>query len=214
MDFRLRHGYSCLLVGPSGCGKTSMARRLCQNQKELYSEKPGNIYYHYNIWQPLFNEMTDEVTQFVKGLPTKEMLQNYADVSPNCTVFIDDLASDMTMDHLDFFTVFVHHLHINICYITHVLFNSTQPIYRLISQSSTYACIFSNPRDTSSFASFSRQIDPARWKSICAIYKTATSKPYGYLWLDFHQLTDPDLRYRTNIFNTPEEPLTLYVLDE
>lgn len=213
MDLRLQNSFSTLLVGPSGCGKTRFAWQMCQNQEKMYSEKPGKIYYHYNIWQPLFNEMK-EVTAFVHGLPSKEMLQEYADICPNSTVYIDDLASYMTLENLDIFTVFCHHLAINVFYIQHVLFNASNVIYRLISQSSTYTCIFSNPRDTSSFASFARQIDPLRWKDICGMYKLATSKPYGYLWLDWHQKTDPELRYRTDIFNTPENPITLYILNK
>lgn len=212
MDLRFRNPFSLLICGPSQSGKTSLTHEMMKHQDKMYTEKPGKIYYCYNLSQPIFKKMT-MVEEFKQGMPDKKWLEEISAASPNCTVYIDDLALNANMETVELFLVGVHHLFINVVFLQHTLFSSTNPAFRQISQNAGMNIIFAQPRDKSSFAHMARQMDPVRWRSIIDIYKEATSRPYGYLFIDFHQQTPEELRFRTNIFDTDDKPITLFVLD-
>jgi GTPase SAR1 family protein len=212
MDLSLKTPFSMIICGPSMSGKTNWCHQLMLNQEKMYSQKPGKKFYCYNMSQPIFEKMT-MVEEFKKGMPDRNWLEEISRSSVNSTVYIDDLALEATKDTVELFSVFCHHLELNVVFIQHTLFSSTNPSYRQISQNAGINVIFAQPRDKSSFAHLARQMDPVKWKTIIEIYKEATSRPYGYLYIDFHQSTPEELRFRTNVFDTPEKPITFYVLD-
>ena len=193
-------------------GKTQFCSSLMNNQGIMYTNPPGKIYFCYNIWSASFDELS-AVHKFKSGLPDREWLTAIADESPNCTVYIDDLASKLSNEHVDIFNVLVHHLGINVVFVQHTIFNSQNNLFRLIAQATTYSVIFPNHRDIQSFINMSRQAEPVLYKSLVEAYKDATSKPFGYLFLDWGQTTSPFLRYRAQIFNTENEPTIIYVLN-
>ena len=48
-----------------------------------------------------------------------------------------------------------------------------------------------------------RQISPSHSKDLISVYENATHSPHGYLFIDFTQECPEDIRYRTNIFDSP-----------
>ena len=52
-EFKFHHAFSMLVVGPTQCGKTYFVQQvLTKNRIEFPSEKPTQIYWFYNQWQP------------------------------------------------------------------------------------------------------------------------------------------------------------------
>lgn len=104
-------------------------------------------------------------------------------------------------------------LQVNLIFIQQTLF-SPNKLFRPISLNTSIHIIFKAPRDQKSFGILSRQFEESRWRTMVKIFKDATSRPNGYLFLDWSQNTPDSLRYRTNVFNLPHEPLIIYMLDE
>jgi hypothetical protein len=70
--------------------------------------------------------------------------------------------------------------------------------------------VLKNVRDRNQFSFLARQGYPENSDSLYKAYLNATSRPHGYLILDFAQDTDDRLRFRTNVF-PDQHPLVLYV---
>ena len=76
---------------------------------------------------------------------------------------------------------------------------------RTISMNAHYLVLFKNPRDSSQITYLGRQMGSS--KAVTAAYKDATSKPYGYLFVDMKQDTPETTRLRTGLF----EQMYVYV---
>ena len=69
--------------------------------------------------------------------------------------------------------------------------------------------VFRNPRDSLGITTLAKQMFPKHTDYLMEAFRDATSKPYGYLLIDCHQLTPEDIRLRTNIL--PGEKQYAYV---
>lgn len=111
------------------------------------------------------------------------------------------MTSAYTKSVCELFTKGSHHKNLSIILITQNVFHQGK-YCRDISLNCKYLVIFKNPRDKSQIYPLARQIFPENPQSFIKVYKEATSKPFGYLFLDLTQLTHDLLRFRTDIFNT------------
>ena len=102
---------------------------------------------------------------------------------------------------LPLFTRGSHHRGISVLYLTQNLFPPGK-LSHTISLNSHYLVIFRNPRD-------SKQMFPGRTDYLMESFRDATSRPYGYLVIDCHQLTCENMRLRMNIL--PGERQVAYV---
>lgn len=97
------------------------------------------------------------------------------------------------------FTVGSHHNNLSIILLTQNLFSHGRES-RLISLNCSYIVLWRNPRDCSQVDYLSRQMFPKDGKRVTKAYQLATEKiPHSYLFIDFKQATDDDLRLRTNV---------------
>ena len=108
----------------------------------------------------------------------------------------------------DLFTRGSHHLGISVLYLTQNLFPHGK-LSRTISLNSHYMLIFRNPRDSLGISTLAKQMFPKHTDYLLEAFRDATSKPYGYLMIDCHQLTPENMRLRTSIL--PEEKQIVYV---
>ena len=99
---------------------------------------------------------------------------------------------------LDFFTVDSHHKNISVYFLAQNLFSQGKYM-RTISLNCHYILLMNNPRDRSQINFLARQIFPTHTKYLVESYLDATSTKYGYLFLDFKQETDNELRVQTGI---------------
>lgn len=185
------HPSTCLVSGPTGSGKSVFVKNLIDNQ--MFSPMPKNIIYCYGAFQPLFNSM--------KGVVFEESLPSYLNTVQDTLIIVDDLMSELSSDTRlsNLFTKGSHHRNISIIFIVQNLFHKGKEM-RNIHLNSHYLVLFKNPRDQSQVTHLARQMFPGRNKAFHEIFHDATSPAFGYLFLDFHPMTDERLRMRTGIF--------------
>ena len=80
---------------------------------------------------------------------------------------------------------------------------------RTISLNSHYMLVFCNPHNSLGIATLTKQMFPKHTEYLMEAFCDATSKPYGYLLIDCHQLTPENLHLRANIL--PGERQIVYV---
>lgn len=188
---RLVHPSTCLISGPTGSGKSVYVKKLIEHR--MFLPMPEKIIYCYGAFQPLFNTMKDVI--FEEGLPS------YLNDIRNALVIVDDLMSELGGDTRlsNLFTKGSHHRNISIIFVVQNLFHQGKEM-RSINLNSHYLVLFKNPRDKSQITHLSRQMFPGKNKSFQEIFQDATKPLFGYLFLDFHPMTDERLRMRTGIF--------------
>jgi len=188
---RLVHPSTCLISGPTGSGKSVFVKKLIGHR--MFSPMPEKVIYCYGAFQPLFNAMKDVV--FEEGLPS------YLNNVQNALIVVDDLMSELGNDTRlsNLFTKGSHHRNISIIFIVQNLFHQGKEM-RNIHLNSHYLVLFKSPRDKSQVIHLAKQILPGKNKSFQEIFHDATNPKFGYLFLDFHPMTDERLRMRTGIF--------------
>ena len=93
-----------------------------------------------------------------------------------------------------------HHLNISVFYLMQNAFYKSKH-NRSMQINASYLILFKNPRNNVQPAILARDMFPTRWKAFMDKYEKATSRPYGYVLIDFKQATPDDNRVVTDIFN-------------
>jgi hypothetical protein len=128
----------------------------------------------------------------------------------NSLIVLDDLMSQCSNDPrvANLFTRGSRHRGISVLYLTQNLFPPGK-LSRTISLNSHYILIFRNLHDSLGITTLGKQMFPKHTDYLLEAFHDATSKPYGYLLIDCHQLTPENMRLRTNIL--PGEQQFVYV---
>ena len=98
----------------------------------------------------------------------------------------------------DLFTRSSHHRGISILYLTQNLFPPGK-LLRTFSLNSHYLVIFRYSRNSLGISTLAKQMFPGRTDYLMESFRDATSRPYGYLVIDCHQLTPENMHLRTII---------------
>ena len=202
MDVRLQHPFSCIIAGASGSGKTAFVTKLIKHVQSMINPPPEKIIWHYGEWQSLFETMPD--VEFVEDLPDPK----HYDGARRILVIIDDLMNETNRSVTKLFTKVGHHRNLSVIHIVQNLFSQNKE-HRTISLNAHYLVVFKNPRDNFQIIHLAKQAFPARPNVLQETFLDATSKPYGYLLLDFKQSTPEEFRLRSQIF--PDEITFVYV---
>ena len=128
----------------------------------------------------------------------------------NSLLVLDDLMSQCSNNQrvADLFTCGSHHRGISLLYLTQNLFLPGK-LSRTISLNSHYLVIFRNLRNSLGISTLAKQMFLGRTDYLMESFRDATSRPYGYLVIDCHQLTPENMSSRTNIL--PGERQIVYV---
>jgi len=195
------------IVGPSGSGKTHFICKLLQSEK-MFQANFKNIYWHHGGGGEA-------------GLTAKEMCKikkiKYIDgfdknwskrLKEGDVIVIDDLyqESNKESDFNNLFTKISRHRGVTVIFITQNLFHQGGQ-HRTRNLNVQYLVLFKNPRDQTVIDFVARQAFPNNKKFLIESFQDATSRPHGYLFLDFTQECEDDLRVRTDIFN---DEITIY----
>ena len=200
-DVRLFSNRTMCVAGPSHAGKTEFVKKLLKYKDVLFKTPIRKVKWYYGVFQPdIHNKLR------TKGYLVKQGLPHQEDVQPGDLIVLDDLMqeSSNSKDVTQFFIRTTHHRNAFVIYITQNLFDSGKD-QRTRSLSTQYLVIFKNPRDASQIHHLARQILPHHPKTLTAIYNDATSKPYGYLFIDMTQECPENLRYRTNFLPNDDD---------
>ena len=139
---------------------------------------------------------------FNAGLPDLEAI----DVEQNTLIILDDLMLEAGRDPkiLNIFTTDSHHKNISVIFVTHNIF-SNQKHFRTISLNCQYIILTNNPRDRLQITILAKQMFPGESLFFNKAYNDAvSSKQYGYLLVDFTQLTADQNRVQTGVFEEEE----------
>ena len=199
MDFRLKTDRVMCVCGPSQSGKTQFVLRLLEQRAELFMKPIDKILWCYGILDTnLLNMLQAKGYKTLRGLPKEK------DIEPNSICILDDLLSECeeSKEMTNMCTRAAHHKPFFIIFISQNLFPKS-PESRTRSLNTHYYVIFKNPRDKQQFETLARQISPRNSKDLISIYEVVTKPPHGYLFIDFTQECPENIRYRTNIFDTP-----------
>ena len=105
---------------------------------------------------------------------------------------------------LNIFTTDSHHKNISVIFVTHNIF-SNQKHFRTISLNCQYIILTNNPRDRLQITILAKQMFPGESVFFNKAYNDAVStKQYGYLLIDFTQLTADQNRVQTGILEGEE----------
>ena len=198
-DFQLGHPFTMIMCGPSGCGKTTLMKNLLQKNDTIINPAPQRIVWLYKRWQPMYDVIKSTVNppvEFIEGIPAG--IDTFFNQTKNNLLIIDDLMSSCGDDPqmTEIFYEGSHHRSLSVVLLCQNLYYSKSPTQR---RNSHYVVLFKNPNDLQSVMTFARQINPKKTKEFLQIYETATSKPHGYLLLDFKRQhkkkTDYDLMF-------------------
>ena len=196
----------CTSIAVSGAtmsGKSFWTFRLSREKDDMFISPPEKVLYCYDIYQPLFEKMEKELpfVTFYQGLPNEDLLQSFASTNSCNLVILDDLMSNVTssVEMENLFVKGVHHLHFSVLYINQNVFCKGKHS-RTINLNTHIFVLMKNPRDVSQLQCLARQAFLGKSNFLMEAYKDATSKPYGYLVLDFSPGTIDDYRVRTNVF--------------
>ena len=201
---QLQHSFTSIVSGPTGSGKTQFTIKLVNHASKMISPPPDEIVWCYGIYQEIFQSLTG--VRFVDGLPN---ISEFDD-SKHTLMIIDDLMHEADDRVAQLFTKGSHHKNISIVFLTQNIFHSS--IYnRTMNLNSHYIVLFKNPRDVGPVGYIGRQMFAKRGAQFLSdSFEDATSRSYGYLFLDLKSNTDQQLRVRTNIF-PDESPQYVYL---
>lgn len=194
----LSHPCNVIIAGPSQSGKSYFVEKLIFNFNVTFK----HIHFYYSEWQPLY-ERLPHIT-FFQGLPK---MTDYKGDVPTLLI-LDDLMGEAGGKIGDLFTKGTHHRNLSVIFITQNLFHQSRDS-RDMSLNCHYLVCFKNPRDVGQIQFLARQMFPHNSKFLIDAYRDATSRPHGYLFLDFKQDTPEDYRVRTHIL--PGETCMVYV---
>ena len=207
MDVRFKTPANFYVCGQTQAGKSHFTRRMLRHLEELFYPVPTKIIYCYGEYQKKFDELPPNV-ELMEGFPdnVNDMVRGH----DHSLVVLDDLMAQCSNDQrvADLFTRGSHHRGISVLYLTQNLFPPGK-LSRTISLNSHYFVIFRNPSDSLGISTLAKQMFSGRTDYLMESFRDATSRPYGYLVIDCHQLTPENVRLRTNIL--PGERQIAYV---
>lgn len=203
MILPLKHTFSMIIAAPSRAGKTSFVMKLISEARTMITPPPEKIYFCYAEWQPLYETIPD--VTFHSGMIDIDTI----DTTLRNLIVIDDQAQETDQRMEQLFTRNSHHRNASVIFITQNLFQKNSHM-RTMSLNASYLVLFRNPRDVNQIGVLARQMYAKdKSKFLIDAFQKATSKPYGYLFIDLRQETEDLLRIRGGIF--PDEYTVIYM---
>lgn len=208
IPFQFKHPFGARVVGPTQAGKSHFVIKLLQFSSKYITPPPTKIYWAYgekNVKQMhQIQQHCPIPVHFIEGLPDVEEF----DPEETNLLILDDLMASASgsTDVANLFTRASHHRNMSVMLILQNLFHQGKSM-RDISLNAKYTVLFKNPHDKGQIKHLGRQAFPEHPHFLLSAYEQATSRPHGYIIIDFDQYTPEDERVKTGIF-PPEVPLT------
>jgi hypothetical protein len=201
--FVFKHPFTCLVSGPTQCGKTHFTLRVLANVKKMVTPTPARI-----IWC----RGEDQDLEVPEGVEIHDGLDviNEIDGSEPILLILDDLMQEAGDEQqvVNLFTKGSHHRNLSVIMLLQNMFHRGKFV-RTMSLNTHYMVLFKNPRDAGQIRVLAGQLFPGNTQFLVDAYRQATSRPHGYLLLDFKQDTPDSLRVVSDVL--PNEKKFYYV---
>jgi hypothetical protein len=208
--FSFVHPANIIAAGPTGCGKTYFVKEALA--KRVFSPMPNRIVWVYAEMQPAYRHL---MKMSMDGrLPEIEFIQapvNYDELyesfSPDDVnlLVVDNQMGESKKQETSFTNLFTkgsHHRDITVIFLTQNIFEKG---HRTANLNAQYLIAFQNKRDRTQVNVLGRQMYPSNPCFITDAYADATSRPHGYLLMDFTQGGLPELQVMTDVLT--ERPI-------
>lgn len=210
MDLSLENASVMQVVGPSGSGKTHFVCQLLQHDT-IYANPHKKIYWLMGIDETETGKTEHEFQKLKNIIVKKGFEPGWIDLlSKGDVIVIDDLFHEANKEENfnNLFTKVARHRQVTVIFITQNLFHQGGN-HRTRNLNVHYLVLFKNPRDRTVISFIARQSFPENYKFLVDAYHDATDcKPHGYLFIDFTQSCDENLRVRSNLFDP--SAITIY----
>ena len=203
-EFKFHHTFSMLVVGPKQCGKTYFVQQvLTKNCIEYLSEKPTQIYWFYNQWQPRYDALKRALKKrilFTQGLP--DLSEDLHEINPeyNNILVFDDLMSQ-AIDSPVLSQLFTQGRHRNASVI--LLLQNMFPKGKYntdISRNAQYLVLFRSPSDRKQIGIVAERMFDKNRKNFMTAYYHETERPYGYVVIDNQPKTTSEKQVVSEVF--------------
>ncbi len=204
--FIFRHPFTCLVSGPTQCGKTHFTLRVLESVEKMVEPSPARI-----IWCKGEDQLLKlpETVEVHDGLDVIDEI----DGSEPTLLILDDLMQEAGDEKqvVNLFTKGSHHRNLSVIMLMQNMFHRGKFV-RTMSLNTHYMVLFKNPRDAGQIRVLAGQLFPGNTQYLVDAYKQATSRPHGYLLLDFKQDTSDKFRVVSDVL--PNEGGFYYVQEE
>jgi len=197
-----------LVSGSSSSGKTTLIQRLLQHSDSMFETPPSLVLFVYNTWHDIYDQVQKKMKNivFMEQLPNEDELVELTSEHKHSLFVADDKMDELLNNKFgsDLFTRNSHHYGITTIL---VMQNCSAPgKYKAnILKNTHYSILLRSPRDFNSVRSLGIQIGD--FKNLVQCYEDATTQRWGYLCCDTHPISDPQFRYRTEIF--PDDEMSI-----
>jgi hypothetical protein len=169
--------------------------RMLRNYKDMFNPVPKSILYAYGEYSETVPKLRSLGVSVMAGTPTDEQLAKYP--KPLLLV-MDDLMLATSKKYLeDMFTKKSHHQNIAVVFVTQNLFDKNLVAAR---QNAHYLVLMRAPNSAMHIKTLAIQMFADKFREFLKAYEEATRSAYGYLLVDLHPSSHPELRLRTSIF--------------
>ena len=189
-----KHPFTCSVSGPIQSGKTHFTVQVLKNiAKRIKRRLTGVVWCHGQSRKGLG---LPDFVEVEEGLDVVDTI----DGSEPTLLILDDLMQEASeaKSISNLFTKGSHHKDLSIIMLVQNMFHQGQ-FMRTIHLNPHYMVLFKNPGDACQVCCLSDQLFPGNIKFLASAYKQATSRPHGYLVLDFTQEAPDDLRVLSDI---------------
>ena len=200
------------ICGTSQAGKTTFLVKLIQNAQNMFKVPPKKIMLAYKIWQPLYEEIANQVT-LVEGLPDPVATDDMCSDGKHSLLILDDLMTELNESKIcqDYFILKSHHNNCSVIWVSQNMFLPGK-YSRTIALNTHIYVLFKNMRDKLQYSTFARQAFTGKGKAFMEIYEDCVKNKFGYLLVDLYPHSDDFLRLRTNVL--PGETTYVYCIKE
>lgn len=198
------------VTGPPLSGKTRFVMELLDKKDLLIDPSPNHVVWFYGEETAQLDELVRRGYELVKGLPASGDFEQYIYPGRHNLFVFDDLmeTSGKSKAMTDLVTKKCHHQHVSVIHIVQDLFHAGTE-RKTILRSAHYIVLFRSPLDQTVVQSVAGRVLPYNRQTFMEIYKKATEKPCGYLFLDGSNKSHPDLRFRTDLLGPMQ---TVYIV--
>jgi hypothetical protein len=202
-DFRFPHPSRFFLSGPSGSGKTNWCLNVLRLSDIVFAEPrcKQNVVYFYNELDPKFEDAKNEglIHHWINMKPTVEMVKQYTE---HCiqyggsVVIIDDFGDEINKQFNRIFKYISSKFNATVFMLTQNLFEKDA---RGMTLNATHIVVFKNAGDISQITTLARRKEGKTYQWLVDAYVDATERPYSYLMIDLHPMTNNLYRVRANV---------------